>query len=134
LIQEKKAKRFMNQMAGKSLKVISKKFNTPVIDAEITFGNPQISNAGYEPTIIGNLFSGAIKKGERTLPLKGESGVYVIQINRVTKAPATTNYQAERDQLLQGLMGQVEGQAMGGLRKKAAVVDNRKLSELGVRL
>ncbi|MEY4351258.1 MAG: hypothetical protein RL078_1325, partial [Bacteroidota bacterium] len=69
-----------------------------------------------------------------TLPLKGESGVYVIQINRVTKAPATTNYQAERDQLLQGLMGQVEGQAMGGLRKKAAVVDNRKLSELGVRL
>ncbi len=134
LIQEKKAKRFMNQMAGKSLKAISKKFNTPVIDAEITFGNPQISNAGYEPTIVGNLFSGAIKKGERTLPLKGESGVYVIQINRVTKAPATRNYQAERDQLLQGLMGQVEGQAMGGLRKKAAVVDNRKLSELGVRL
>ena len=68
------------------------------------------------------------------MPLKGESGVYVIQINRVTKAPATRNYQAERDQLLQGLMGQVEGQAMGGLRKKAAVVDNRKLSELGVRL
>ncbi len=134
VIQEKKAKRFMNQMAGKSLQTISKKFNSPVIDAEITFGNPQISNAGYEPTIVGNLFSGAIKKGQRTLPLKGESGVYVIQIKRVTKAPATKNYQAERDQLTQGLMGQVEGQAMGGLRKKAAVVDNRKLSELGVRL
>ncbi len=134
VIQEKKAKRFMNQMAGKSLQTISKKFNSPVIDAEITFGNPQISNAGYEPTIVGNLFSGAIKKGQRTLPLKGESGVYVIQIKRVTKAPATKNYQAERDQLMQGLIGQVEGQAMGGLRKKAAVVDNRKLSELGVRL
>jgi hypothetical protein len=35
---------------------------------------------------------------------------------------------------MQGLANQVEGQAMGGLRKKAAVVDNRKLSELGVRL
>jgi hypothetical protein len=32
------------------------------------------------------------------------------------------------------LAGQVEGQAMGGLRKKAAVVDNRMLSQLGVRL
>lgn len=134
LIQEKKAKRFMNQMAGKSLDAISKRFNTPVIDAEITFGNPQISNAGYEPTIIGNLFSGAIKKGQRTLPLKGETGVYVIQIKSTTKAPATKNYQAEKDQLKQSLANQVEGQAMGGLRKKAEVVDNRKLSELGVRL
>ena len=134
LIQEKKAKRFMNQMAGKSLQAISKRFNTPVIDAEVTFGNPQISNAGYEPTIIGNLFSGALKKGQRTLPLKGESGVYVIQIKSSTKAPATTNFQVEKDQLMQGLANQVEGQAMGGLRKKAAVVDNRKLSELGVRL
>jgi peptidyl-prolyl cis-trans isomerase D len=134
LIQEKKAKRFMNQMAGKSLQTISKRFNTPVIDAEVTFGNPQISNAGYEPTIIGNLFSGALKKGERTLPLKGETGVYVIQIKSSTKAPATTNFQAEKDQLMQGLANQVEGQAMGGLRKKAGVVDNRKLSELGVRL
>ncbi|MFM8963000.1 MAG: peptidylprolyl isomerase, partial [Sphingomonadales bacterium] len=134
LIQEKKAKRFMNQMAGKSLDAISKRFNTPVIDAEITFGNPQISNAGYEPTIIGNLFSGALKKGQRTLPLKGETGVYVIQIKSTTKAPATNNYQAEKDQLKQSLANQVEGQAMGGLRKKAEVVDNRKLSELGVRL
>jgi peptidyl-prolyl cis-trans isomerase D len=134
LIQEKKAKRFMNQMAGKSLQAISKRFNTPVMDAEVTFGNPQISNAGYEPTIIGNLFSGALKKGQRTLPLKGETGVYVIQIKSSTKAPATTNFQAEKDQLMQGLANQVEGQAMGGLRKKAGVVDNRKLSELGVRL
>ena len=134
LVQEKKAKRLMNQMAGKSLQAVSKRFNTPVIDAEVTFGNPQISNAGYEPTIIGNLFSGAIKKGQRTLPLKGETGVYVIQIKSNTKAPATTNFQAEKDQLTQGLTGQVEGQAMGGLRKKAAVVDNRMLSQLGVRL
>lgn len=134
LIQEKKAKRFMNQMAGKPLQAISKRFNTPVIDAEVTFGNPQISNAGYEPTIIGNLFSGALKNGQRTLPLKGETGVYVIQIKTSTKAPATTNFQAEKDQMIQGLANQVEGQAMGGLRKKAEVVDNRKLSELGVRL
>jgi hypothetical protein len=66
--------------------------------------------------------------------LKGESGVYVIQVKSSTKAPATTNFQAEKDQLTQSLAGQVEGQAMGGLRKKAAVVDNRMLSQLGVRL
>jgi hypothetical protein len=57
-----------------------------------------------------------------------------MQIKSSTKAPATTNFKAEKDQLMQGLANQVEGQAMGGLRKKASVVDNRKLSELGVRL
>lgn len=134
VVQLKKAKRFINQMAGQSLQAISKRYNTPVIDGEVTFGNPQISNAGYEPSIIGNLFSGALKKGQRTLPLKGESGVYVIQIKLQTKAPATSNFRAEKDQLIQSLAGQVEGQAMGGLRKKALAVDNRKLSELGVRL
>jgi hypothetical protein len=55
-------------------------------------------------------------------------------LKNTTKAPATSNYQAEKDQLKQALANQIEGQAMGGLRKKAQVVDNRKLSELGVRL
>ena len=133
LIEEKKAERLMNQMAKiKSLGKLAKTANSAVMTADVTFGSPQISNAGYEPEIVGALFS-AIKDKKRTLPLKGKNGVYVIVINKTTKAPSA-NTTVERDQLLNSIKGSVQSQALDALRKKADVVDNRKLFDLRVRL
>lgn len=135
LITEKKAKRLMNQMAKtKNLKALAKNNNTEVIKAEITFGNPQIQNGGYEPEIIGSLFSKGVKDGNLTLPLKGKSGVYVIRVEKTTKAGASNDFKVERDQLTQNMKNSIQGSVMGALRKKADVVDNRKLNELRVRL
>jgi peptidyl-prolyl cis-trans isomerase D len=134
LIEEKKAKRLINQMSKlKSLDKLAKAGNTTVMQAEVTFGAPQINNAGYEPEIVGALFS-AIKDKKRTLPLKGKNGVYVIVVNKTTKAPSTANYNVERDQLLNAVKGSIQSQALAALRKKADVVDNRKLFDLRVRL
>jgi peptidyl-prolyl cis-trans isomerase D len=133
LIEDKKAKRLMNQMAkSKSLEKMATAGNTTVMLADVTFGSPQINNAGYEPEIVGALFS-AIKDKKRTLPLKGKNGVYVIVVNKTTKAPAA-NTNVERDQLLNAIKGSVQSQALTALRKKADVVDNRKLFDLRVRL
>lgn len=134
LIEEKKAKRLINQMAkSKSLTKLAKLGNTSIMTADITFGSPQISNSGYEPEIVGSLYS-AIKDRKRTLPLKGKNGVYVIVVNKTTKAPATSNYKAEKDQLLNSVKGSVQSQALAALRKKADVIDNRKLFDLRIRL
>lgn len=134
LIEEKKAKRFMNQMAkDKKLDAIAKRANTTVQKGEITFSNPQIPNAGYEPEIIGQLFS-VIKDGAKTKPLKGKAGVYVIKIEKTVKAPAAANYKQEREQMLSNLKNSLQGQILGGLRKTADIVDNRKLNALRVRL
>ncbi len=133
LMEEKKAKRLINQMAkSKSLEKLAKAGNTAVMTADVTFGTPQINNAGYEPEIIGALFS-AIKDKKRTLPLKGKNGVYVIVVNKTIKAP-TANTTVERDQLLNAMKGSVQSQALSALRKKADIVDNRKLFDLRVRL
>jgi peptidyl-prolyl cis-trans isomerase D len=135
LIIEKKAKRLMNQMSkGNSLKSVAKKCNLIVQSAEITFANPQIANVGYEPEIIGMLFSSVMKDGKRTLPLKGKSGVYMVQIMKTTKAPASTSFKVERDEMTKTLKGSFQGQVIGALRKTAEVVDNRKLNELRLRL
>ena len=68
------------------------------------------------------------------MPLKGKTGVYVIQIDKTTKAPTAANYKIEREQMYTALKGSVQGQALGALRKKADIVDNRKLNELRIRL
>ena len=132
---EKKAKKLISQMAKyKTMLALAKASNTTIMNAEISFSNPQITGGGYEPEIIGALFASVIKDKKRTLPLKGKTGVYVIQIDKTTKAPAAANYKIERDQMYTTLKGSIQGQALGALRKKADIVDNRKLNELRIRL
>jgi peptidyl-prolyl cis-trans isomerase D len=133
LIEEKKAKRFTNQLLkDKNLNDMAKKANTEVMKAEVTFANPQITGSGYEAEVIGALFSG-LKDGQRTLPLKGKMGVYVIRIDKTVKAPAAANYKTERDQLLSTVRGNLQGQALAALKKKAEVVDNRRFLKAGIR-
>ncbi|MCE3294917.1 MAG: hypothetical protein K0R65_631 [Crocinitomicaceae bacterium] len=132
VIKEQKAKRFINMMINeKSLEALARKLNTPVMKGEVTFANPQIPNASYEPEIVGSLFS-ALKDGQKTVPLKGEQGVYVIQITKTIKAPSAANYNAERDQLLANSRAQMQGATKAAFMKLADVKDNRKFSALGI--
>ena len=135
LLIEKKAKKLINQMIKyKSMSTLAKAFNTTIMNAEISFSNPQITGGGYEPEIIGALFASVIKDKKRTVPLKGKTGVYVILVDKTNKAPSAANYKIERDQMYTALKGSVQGQALGALRKKADIIDNRKLNELRIRL
>jgi peptidyl-prolyl cis-trans isomerase D len=135
LLIEKKSRKLIKQMLKyKTMLALAKASNTTIMNAEISFSNPQITGGGYEPEIIGALFASVIKDKKRTLPLKGKTGVYVIQIDKTTKAPTAANYKVERDQMYTALKGSVQGQALGALRKKADIVDNRKLNELRIRL
>jgi peptidyl-prolyl cis-trans isomerase D len=133
LIEEKKAKRFTNQLLkDKNLNAMAKRANSEVMKAEVTFGNPQITGAGFEPEVVGALFSG-LKDGQRTLPLKGKMGVYVIRIDKTTKAPTAANYNVEKDQLFASVKGSLQGQVISALKKKADVIDNRRLLKAGIR-
>ena len=134
ILIEKKAKRLINLMSKtKNMAVLARNGKTIVSDAQIIFGNPSIGNSGFEPEIVGALFS-AIKDGQTTIPLKGKMGVYVVKVIKTAKAPITNSYQAEHDQLLNAAMNAIQNEPLGALRKKAEVVDNRRLYNLRVRL
>ena len=132
-IQQEKAKRLKAQMLNaKSMKQLSDKLGVPIEKTDVTFANPQLAGAGYEPEVVGAIFSG-LKDGTRTLPLEGNSGVFVVQIEKTTKAPAVSNYQAERATLQADLKGNVESNAIRGLTKLADVIDNRRFFEYNIR-
>lgn len=130
-IKEKKANRFKKQIGtSKNLEQIAKKGNTTVMTADITFANPSIQGAGYEPEIVGQIFTMGDKK--TSLPLVGNAGVYVIRVIKTIKAPAVKNYDNERLQLLAQAKGQVQGSARSALMKMLDVKDNRALLQLGI--
>ncbi|MES2798411.1 MAG: peptidylprolyl isomerase [Bacteroidota bacterium] len=133
LLQEKKVARLTNQLLkDKKLEDMAKRGNTMVSKAEVTFGTPQITGAGYEPEVIGALFSG-LKDGQKTLPLKGSMGVYVVRIDNTVKAPTVANYKTEQQAMLDMLKGSAGQSVVAALKKKAEVIDNRRLLKTGVR-
>jgi peptidyl-prolyl cis-trans isomerase D len=132
-IKEKKANKFLAQIGStRNLEQLAKKGNTTVNSAEITFANPSIQGGGYEPEVIGSLFSG-LKDGQTTKPLVGNTGVYVVRINKTKKAPAAQNYDSDRMQMIAQARGGLQSSIRSALQKKAEVYDNRELSRLNIR-
>lgn len=132
-IKDEKAKKLMARMAGeKNLDKLAAKVGVPNQKADVTFANPQITGGGYDPEVVGALFSG-LKDGSTTLPIVGKTGVYVVKILKTTKAPATTNYKVEQEQMLAAAIGNVQNDAMAALTEKLNVLDNRRLLKAGVR-
>lgn len=130
-IKEKKAKKYIAQIGKtRNLEKLAKKGNVQVATAEITFASPSIQGGGYEPEIVGSLFSG-LKDGETTKPLIGNAGVYVIRVNKTIKAPNATNYDEERTQMLAQARGSLQSTLVSALQKRAEVLDNRALRMIG---
>ncbi len=131
-IKEIKAKRLKAKMGNvTNLEALAKKGKTTVMKADVTFGNPSIQNAGYELKIVGSLFSGKVKDGQTIKPVIGDAGVYLIRVNKTTKAPVVKNYTAEQASLMQAAKQSFQS-ATYALQRKLKVMDNRGLSMIGI--
>lgn len=127
-MDEKKAKRLMNQMLKvKDMKQLAAQGNTTVERAEITFANPSVGNVGYEPELVGSLFQKGLKDGQTTLPLIGRTGVYVFQVISTKKAPVAANYKEEKARLTKMMTDNLASTLPKAMRKSHNVIDNRRL-------
>jgi len=132
VIKELKAKRIASQLQGtNNLEAAASKIGTTVQSASVTFANPQLGSAGYEPQVVGALYNN-LKDGKITAPIKGENGVYVVVVNKTTKALKTENYEIQRDQLLNTAKNGVYNGIRQALYKEADPVDLRKFNQLGI--
>ncbi len=133
VIQEKKAKRFINSMKDGSLAAMAKKNKLEVLTAEVAFAKTEVGEARSEPEVVGAIFS-ALKKGQKTEPVKGQSGVFVVRVDKITKAPATNNYKDVKASLETNMKTTAGNLAKSALIEKAKVVDNRRFRSTGVRM
>ncbi|MDR0802281.1 SurA N-terminal domain-containing protein [Fluviicola sp.] len=132
-LNEKKANAILKKMGSvTNLESLAKKLKTDVKQAELTFSSPSIQGGGYEPEVVGALFSGKLKDKASSKATIGQSGIYVIRLNKTVKAPAASNYDAEKMQLLSQIKSSVANSARQALQKKLNVMDNRALLEIGI--
>jgi peptidyl-prolyl cis-trans isomerase D len=132
-LNEKKANYILKKIGSvTNLEALAKKLKTDVKQAEVTFASPSIQGGGYEPELVGALFSGKIKDKMSSKASVGQSGVYVFRVNKTVKAPAAKNYDAEKLQMLGQIKGSIANASRQALQKKLNVRDNRALLEAGI--
>lgn len=133
LMNKKKADILKSKLAGTNVDEIAKKNNIQVQKADITFANPSIMGGGYDPEVVGTLFSKGIKDGTTTLPLVGKNAVYVVKVEKTIAEPATKNYDVEAQSMLQQSRSSIQNDAITSLREKSNIIDNRRFLKVGVR-
>lgn len=126
-IKVKKAEMILEEMKklnATKLDEYASKLNLKINPADgATFSSYSIPNVGRELKVYGPLFT--LKQGETSKPIAGETGVYVIRVDKITEAPATEEYAQAKMQARSNYQYRAELEAIEALRKLAEIKDNR---------
>lgn len=130
--KEKQAQYLIDQMAGRDdLEELAKEMNARYETEGLTFSASNVA-VGREPQIIGTAFSGLID-GQKSVPVIGNSGVFVLRVESTQPAEETTDYSTEITQIESQRETTVTQRYRSALLNSADVIDNRKLRSYGVR-
>lgn len=131
-MKEMKYRKLKAKMAKKSMKQLEGEENAFIQPAEVVLGKSNMGPSAREPKVVGAIFSG-LADGKTTQPLKGNSGVYVVKIEKSVKAPANSDYTTQQNQLLATRRNQVQSAALNALKDMSEIIDNRRFSSIRVR-
>ncbi len=90
----------------------------------LTFSSRNIPGFGSEHDIIGTVF--AMNEGDLIGPIKGNGGVFIIQLNRLGEVPALGSYELYRSDLVNDFERRVQNNyPFRAIEKNADIEDNR---------
>jgi len=122
--KEKKAKMIREKISGTSFEDVAKtpnaKTNTAVA---VNMKNPTLSGAGLEPKVVGVAFG--LKQGETSKLVDGNSGVFVVMVNKIEEASGLDNYQGVANRLSQTRASAAQTKVYNALKETADIDDNR---------
>lgn len=132
LRKEKQAQILMEKMVGKDdLQALATEMGAQFETEGLTFSSNN-TEVGREPILVGTAFSGLID-GQRSVPIKGNNGAFVLRVNNTVEAEETTDFSSEQTQLRSQYRSTLTQRYRNALQENADVVDNRKLRSFGIR-
>jgi peptidyl-prolyl cis-trans isomerase D len=127
---EKKAEQISNKLKGLAgtLEQIASKYGSGALVETVTginfAGNStRMGTAGPDPVVLGKIFG--MKAGQKSKPVRGDQGIFLVESLGTTPAPAIADYTQYKNQGRQ-LAGQMSSYYFREVVKEAAdIVDNR---------
>jgi peptidyl-prolyl cis-trans isomerase D len=132
VVKQKQAQYLVDQMVGRDdLQPLATELNAQYQTEGLTFSASNVA-VGKEPKIIGTAFSGLID-GQKSVPVIGNSGVFVLRVENTQAAEETTDFSTEISQINSQRKSQIGQRYRTALLTGAEVIDNRKLRNYGIR-
>ena len=125
---EKKGDMIISKLQGMegTLDEISEKYGTlskVYSSSDLKFSANSLPAVGFAPLAIGTAFG--LETGERSKPVKEESGIVLIDLVNFTKAPEIADYSAYKNQLEQRMASTASFKAAEAIKKFADIKDMR---------
>jgi peptidyl-prolyl cis-trans isomerase D len=127
--KQKKADKFIEMFAKASAGVtkideLATKLREPALTADnLTFVNSFIPGIGQENELIGVMAGD--KAGVISKPVQGNGGVFVMMIEKASKANAAGDVKMIRKQSLSAMQSRADGEVFEALKENANIKDNR---------
>ena len=124
LRNKKKAEKIRESISGTTLQEIATAQSVAVKNATaLTRSAPTIADAGTEPEVVGAAFGK--KVGEFTKLIDGETGVFMVQVLAINKAPDLENYTSYSSKINTSAIGAINNSVYQALKNAADIEDNR---------
>ncbi len=126
LQKNKKSDIIINRNKGiANIEDLAKKYNLEInnVDALKRGSSGVIAGVGYEPKIIGVSFS--LKQNETSKLFQGENGVYMVNVNKISKSEKPKIFTIYENQTISKLRSKFNSDFIESLKKSSKIVDNR---------
>lgn len=123
--KNKKAEQFIKELSSASnIDELSQKLNLPLERGDnISFSSFSVPGMGREPYVVGKLTT--LKKGQMSIPIKGDQGVYVVYIENIIEAPEVSDYSGYKTSIKQSWASRVNNEVFEALKENANIIDDR---------
>ncbi|AXO81153.1 peptidylprolyl isomerase [Olleya aquimaris] len=122
--KEKKAKLIMDRVNATSLDAFAAAENQTVKSASaINMKNPTIAGAGKEPLVVGTAFG--LKEGATSKIVKGNTGIFMVQVTKKTPATKIDNYLPFAKQVSTQKLSSVQSRLYNALKESSEIEDFR---------
>ncbi len=123
-----KGKYIADKLKGKteSLDDLAKTFGTDATVnsmSDLKLNTTSMTAVGFDPLVVGTIFN--LENGKRSVPVIGENGVVVADLQTKTIAPAMGDFSMFKTQMLQNISGRGGYFITEALREAAKVEDQR---------
>lgn len=122
--KEKKAAQIIAANQGKDLSAFANDNKVTLSNGSaLTRKSPTIPGAGREPLVVGNAF--AFDEGQTSGLIEGETGVFMIKVNKKTPAAEIQNFSTYEQTLTSANRNSVNGAVYNALKEASDIEDNR---------
>lgn len=125
---EVKGKYIQEKLKGKTdaLEELAKLFPRDAVvssSSDLKLNASSMPSVGFDPVVIGSVFS--LESGKRSLPVAGENGVVVLELQNMTDAPAIGDFTMFKNQMLNSLSSRGGYYITEALKEAAHIEDKR---------